>query len=218
MELRVRAYGLDTGRWPAEYAALSSSAVHQRFQGPEQEAIFRWHVTARPSADSEHPVGPVGSKGGQDPTFVDHDLSEFVPIGVLTEGCAIHVDQLLHDLILGGSSHCGKCNRSIEDDVGVEVIGGHVQAGPRVTAEVLRLGPGVSDRNPNRRTISRQIDDVGELGSPIAPQCDQDPPVVLTDECQRFLEVDAHGPMVPTTRTLVSMTGGVTGLNRPWPS
>ena len=53
---------------------------------------------------------------------------------------------------------------AVHDHIGPEVLPGDVQRGARVTAEVLRLGPRLGDRDADGVVVTHDVEDVGQLG------------------------------------------------------
>ena len=78
--------------------------------------------------------------------------------------------------------HGGELGLRLEHHVLVEVVAQHVERGPGVAAQVLRLGPVVGDRDPQHALVAGHVEDVGELRSPVGADGGQDPLRAVPDE------------------------------------
>ena len=74
-------------------------------------------LSAGLGSGAEHPVGAAGGERGHQSALVHHGPSELVPVGVLSLGQPVHLDQFIDHRVVGGRGHGRQGPHALEHDV-----------------------------------------------------------------------------------------------------
>ena len=153
---------------------------------------------------ADQPVGPLGPQRERDPLVGDHGGAVLVPVRVGARARLVVADERLHGGVVRLGRHRRQFGRRLDHDVLVEVVAQHVERGPRVAAQVGRLGPVVGDRDQERVALVGHVHDVGQLRPPVGADGGQDPLLAVPGECECLGQIhgsDRSGAVLPEDRT-----------------